>query len=253
MNLLDLFPLYVPHSSGSDSARAAIAFEAINRTLPELAVLAAGLVGPKGVQETKSFPATQGEFAAAEALRVHLDREGSDKGGFHLYHYVYGAILEDRAQVRAVCEIGLGTNNLDVVSNMGAHGRPGASHRAFRDYLPNAHIYGGDVDARVLFQEDRITTLHVDQTVEASLEQFFDAIPDNLDLIIDDGLHSPFANLLTLRCSLPKIKEGGWVVVEDVQANSLPVWQTVAAFLPDTYNSHLLAGRGGMLFAVQRV
>jgi hypothetical protein len=253
MNLLEMFPLYVPHSSGSDAARTAIALEAIARTLPELAALAGELKGTIGLRCVKSFPANPRDLAAAEALRTHLDSQGSDKAGFHLYHYVYGTILARREAVKAICEIGLGTNNTDVVSNMGEHGRPGASLRAFRDFLPNAAIYGGDVDRRVLFQEDRISTAYVDQTDEASLKEFFGALPDNLDLIIDDGLHSPFANLLTFRMALNKVRKGGWVVVEDVQNNSVPVWQIVTAFLPAPYIPYLLQGRGGMLFAVQRV
>lgn len=253
MRLLDAFPLYVPHSTGSEPALTAIAFEAINRTMPELAALATSLWGTPGVRATKSFPHSEAEFAAAEALRVHLDAQGSDKGGFHLYHYVYGTILANREAVRRVCEIGLGTTNPNVVSNMGKDGKPGASLRAFKEFLPNATIFGGDVDHRVLFQEDRIKTTWVDQTIEESVKAFFGALPDDMDLIIDDGLHSPYANLLTMRYALDKIEEGGWFVVEDIQTNTLPVWYTVAAMLPETYDRFLFSGRGGMLFAIQRV
>jgi hypothetical protein len=61
-------------------------------------------------------------------------------------------------------EIGLGTNNTDVVSNMGSEGVPDASLRAFRDYLPNARIYGAGIDKRILFEESRIKTYFADQT-----------------------------------------------------------------------------------------
>jgi hypothetical protein len=249
---LDSYPLYVPHSSGTDEMRAAICQEAIRRTLPELAALATELNGQLGMAETKACLVSDECAAAAEALRVHLDEQGSDKAGWHLYHYAYGRMLRDRAAIRAVCEIGLGTNNTDIVSNMGPQGRPGASLRAFRDFLPNAMIYGGDVDHRVLFQENRIVTTWVDQTVEESVKAFFGWLPDDMDLIIDDGLHSPYANLLTTRYALPKVKEGGWFVVEDVQSNSLPAWQAVASFLPRPFRPYLFQGRGGMLFAVNR-
>ena len=36
------------------------------------------------------------------------------------------------------------------------------------------------------------------------------------DLIIDDGLHSPLANLNTIEFGLSHVNIGGWVVVEDI-------------------------------------
>ena len=40
----------------------------------------------------------------------------------------------------------MGTNKPGLVSTMGASHTPGASLRAFRDYLPNAIVHGADVD-----------------------------------------------------------------------------------------------------------
>ena len=54
-----------------------------------------------------------------------------------------------------IFEVGLGTNNVDVPSNMGKDGKPGASLRAWRDYFPNA-----DIDTRILFKEDKIQTFY---------------------------------------------------------------------------------------------
>ncbi len=70
---------------------------------------------------------------------------------------------------------------------MGAGGVPGASLRAFRDYLPKATIIGADIDKRILFQDGRIQTYFVDQTDLRSLESLGENIPDFVDLIIDDG------------------------------------------------------------------
>jgi 23S rRNA U2552 (ribose-2'-O)-methylase RlmE/FtsJ len=104
----------------------------------------------------------------------------------------------------------MGSNNLDVVSNMGAGGRPGASLRAFRDFLPNAQIYGADIDDSILFQENRIKTFPVDQLNPEALSRLGELIPDNyFDLIIDDGLHAPDANVNTLSFALGKVAPGG--------------------------------------------
>jgi hypothetical protein len=87
----------------------------------------------------ESFPLPANE-AAATKLKALFDEHGSDKANVHGYHPLYAAILDDPSAALSVLEIGLGTNNTDVASNMGAAGRPGASVRAFRDFLPNAAI-----------------------------------------------------------------------------------------------------------------
>jgi hypothetical protein len=135
---------------------------------------------------------------------------------------------------------------------MGTAGVPGASLRAFREYLPNATIIGADVDRRILFQEDRIQTYFVDQTDLASLESLAMTVPDSIDLIIDDGLHSPNANLAVLAFGLKKLKNRGWLVIEDIAERAAPLWEVVGALLPDTFASQLLRAEGALVFAVQR-
>ena len=61
-------------------------------------------------------------------------------------------------------EVGLGSNNTELLSNMGSDGKPLASLRAWRDYFPNAQIYGADIDKDILTNEERIKTFFVDQT-----------------------------------------------------------------------------------------
>ncbi|MDB9839765.1 hypothetical protein OAC57_05685 [Planktomarina temperata] len=72
--------------------------------------------------------------------------------------------MREMREPRKIFEIGLGTNNVDIVSAMGTEGKPGASPRAFRDFWPEAQLIGADFDARILFSEDRIETYFVDQT-----------------------------------------------------------------------------------------
>jgi hypothetical protein len=135
---------------------------------------------------------------------------------------------------------------------MGATGVPGASLRAFREYLPGATIFGGDVDKRILFQDDRIRTYFVDQTDLASLASLGKNLPEAIDLIIDDGLHAPNANLAVLVFGLEKLNHNGWLVIEDIPERAIPFWEVVAALLPDRYASHLFRAEGALVFAVQR-
>jgi hypothetical protein len=253
--VIQALPTFAVSSAGAPDAIAPLTLQAAEQTVPLLARLAemAGHPGPVPAP-VQSFAGTPAARASAEKLKALLDHHGSDKAQPHDYHHLYGTILQQRDSISAVLEIGLGTNNVDVVSNMGPAGRPGASLRAFRDFLPNARIYGADVDRRILFREERIETFHVDQTDTAT----FDALSARLegvrfDLVIDDGLHAPNANLATLAFGLPKLTPGGVMVVEDIHPAHLPVWHVVFAMLPQGQYSHFLAhAHGGILVAIQR-
>jgi hypothetical protein len=135
--------------------------------------------------------------ADSEALSILFKNYGSDKSTKHNYHLAYSSILAQKKNLPIyIFEIGLGTNNIDVMSNMGTYGRPGASLRAFRDMYPEATVFGADIDKRILFSEERIATYFVDQTDMATLNELKNQFANiRFDLIIDDGLHNSHANL----------------------------------------------------------
>jgi hypothetical protein len=143
---------------------------------------------------------------AAGQLMVLFDKYRSDKSTFHSYHCLYGSILANPAEIKSLIESGLGTTDPAIVSNAGPRGKPGASLRAFRDFLPNAGIYGADLDEKVLFEDERIQYFlrcpNITRTLNALSEP-------NVDLVIDDGLHSPNANIATLIFAYKKLKRGG--------------------------------------------
>jgi len=149
-------------------------------------------------------------------LKQLFDAQGSDKASKHRYHLLYARALADLGVVRHMLEIGIGTNNPDVVSNMGEAGTPGASLRAWQMFLTQARIHGADIDRDILFDDDRIRCHWVDQLSIASLNQLASVIQAPLDLIIDDGLHSIQANLQTLQMALGCIRPQGWIFIEDI-------------------------------------
>ena len=247
LNVINTFPLYAPNSGGDYKDIADITIRSINQTIPLLTSLARLSTG-KNIKLTamQAFPTTREELQAADQLKKYLDKYGSDKANLHNYHKIYGRVLKSRDRIRGILEIGLGTDNPDVVSNMGPTGLPGASLRAFRDFLPNAQVYGADVDRGILFQEERIKTYYVDQTDDRSFDVLGKSIPSGLDLVIDDGLHSPDANIRTLLFALSKIKTDGWIIIEDISARAVAVWELVGALLPANYTSHLMTAAGFM-------
>jgi hypothetical protein len=192
-----------------------------------------------------------GDESSTGELGELFKRYGSDKSTLHDYHKVYGSILAaKRGEVLNILEIGLGSNNLDVPSNMGVWGKPGASLRAFRDWAPNAEIFGADVDRRILFEEPRIITFWVDQTDKDSLASLAARLEGRkFDLIIDDGLHLPHANFQTIKALFPLLAKDGTFVIEDIDAIHLPFWR-IAHQLLSGYRTTLIAAKGGFLFVV---
>jgi cephalosporin hydroxylase len=78
-------------------------------------------------------------------------------------------------------------------------------------------------------------------------------VSNDADLIIDDGLHSPNANIAVIRFALEKIKVGGWIVVEDILEEALPIWQVISALLPSNYRSTIIKCIGGYIFTIERL
>jgi len=254
LDITEAFPAFAPYSGGRHDDRSRLTISTINNTIPALRdLLRSTSAKIPAIQEIENFCRSDTERFSADLLKFYLDRYGSDKSTFHDYHYLYGHILTNRTEIRGILEIGLGTNNESIVSNMGVSGKPGASIRAFRDYCDHATVFGADLDRDILFQDERIETFFVDQTDPSSLDQLSSSTPDDLDLVIDDGLHSPDANINTVRFGLTKLRIGGWMVVEDIAPAAVPLWECVSALLPDRYERHLIQARGGMVFAIERL
>jgi len=152
-----------------------------------------------------------------------MTRHGSDKGsGHHNYTIFYSSLFDGKQlEIKSLFEIGLGTNNPDIAYNMGVNGKPGASLRGWKEYFPNALIYGADIDREVLFEEERIKTFYCDQTNPEIIKQLWNSFEEPFDVIIDDGLHEFKANKIFLENSLHKLKPGGYYIVEDLRACDL--------------------------------
>ena len=126
--------------------------------------------------------------------------------------------------------------------------------RAFRDFCSNAEVIGADIDKRILFKEDRIKTYYVDQTSNSSLNNLQDKFTNKFDLIIDDGLHSPDANINTLRVATTLIKKGGSIVIEDINFKAIDIWMTISNLLPSNiFKSQIIEAEGALLFLVQKI
>lgn len=173
----------------------------------------------------KKYPEIR--FSGATPLCDIMNEAGSDKGnGWHNYTKIYSSLFE-KMDVKHLLEMGIGTTSSSFEYNMGATGTPMASHRGWRKYFANATIYAADIDADVAKNEDRIYAYQCDQTNAASINNLWAQadIPEEFDVIIDDGLHEFEANTHFFENSIHKLKDGGIYVVEDVQSVKLGYWE----------------------------
>lgn len=172
------------------------------------------------------------------------DTYGSDKGQLralghpyswpsHTYTDYYSRLFgHSRQGVLKVFECGLGTNNPEIPSSMGVDGQPGASLRVWKDYFPNALVWGGDIDRESLFQEERISTHYINQLDAGSIREFWKAVAvTDFDFILDDGLHTFEAGSNLFTHSIEHLANSGIYVIEDV---SLPDLAKYKEFFQDT-------------------
>lgn len=99
----------------------------------------------------------------------------------------------------------------------------GASLKMWRDYFPNAHIYGLDVDDCTRYDEERVTTIVGDQANRTDLLRvIWKEIHPPLDLIVDDGGHTMEQQQVSLGALFQHVKPGGWYILEDLHTSFLP-------------------------------
>ena len=253
LNIRKSFPIFYPSSRGKSSDLAKLTIESINKTFPLIDLLLAGLDIDIPIISVEEFSMRSNSYQPAMELQVLFDQYGSDKASLHNYHLIYGTVLSEKHKIQNILEVGIGTNNTGVPSNMGKLGKPGASLRAFRDFCVNAEIYGADIDKQILFSEENITTFYIDQTDPKTFQQLKNNLPETFDLIIDDGLHAPYANIATLNFGLKIIKKNGWIIIEDIHPKSLSIWKVIFYLISENFEPFIIQTKSAFVFAAKRL
>jgi len=159
-----------------------------------------------------------------------MGRNQSDKGSqnittsWHNYTTFYYSIFKhlQNKSIR-LFELGLGTNNVNIPSNMGHEGVPGASLYGWREFFPNAQIFGADIDKNILFNTKNIRTFFCDQCDPSIIQNMWshEELNSYFDIIIDDGLHEFDANVCFFENSLHKLNVNGIFIIEDIHCEYL--------------------------------
>lgn len=179
---------------------------------------------------------------------------GSDKSTTHPYEDFYAKLICNmNFQVRNLLEIGIGSKNKQIPSNMGPTGNPGASLLSWSELFPKARIVGADIDEETLIFAENIYSYQLDQTDDSSWLNF-KALNTSLkfDLIIDDGLHSPSANLKTIKHSLSLLNDSGVIVIEDIPERSIAYWLILREIGIEGHQCDLFRAGNYFLFTISR-
>ncbi len=92
----------------------------------------------------------------------------------HSYTPIYYELLKGRRKsVKKVFEMGVFL---------------GASLRMWRDFFPNAQVYGGDIEPEQMFEEERVKTFVVDENDENQAVNLIKKLGD-IDLFVHDAIH----------------------------------------------------------------
>lgn len=103
-------------------------------------------------------------------------------------------------------------SEVTTLLEIGVHA--GGSLRMWEEYFPKAHVYG--IDVVDCFQDEgRIIFRQGNQSDVAFLEGLSDEVGE-WDIVIDDGLHRFPNQKVSFETLWPRIKKGGYYVIEDV-------------------------------------
>ena len=92
----------------------------------------------------------------------------------------------------------------------------GSSLKMWRDYFPNATIYGVDIDPRCkAYESDRIKIFIGSQNDVNFLNQLKEEIGE-IDVLIDDGSHITNHQITSFNVLYPAIKKSGFYIIEDL-------------------------------------
>jgi hypothetical protein len=150
-----------------------------------------------------------------------FNRMGSDKGTEsrggkgvpHCYAIDYFHLFQCfREEPLSFLEIGL-----DMPSARTGRPQDAPSLRAWREFFPQATIYGYDINDFSFFKQEGTFTFQGDQSSRADIRRFLDVFDKpQFRVILDDGSHASSHQQISLGALFPYVEPGGMYLIEDL-------------------------------------
>jgi len=138
----------------------------------------------------------------------------------HYYTPIYYEMFKDRRdKIRKVLEIGIGYPRVmgHVEKKTKKKYITGASLFMWREFFPNAQVFGADHTKSAMVKgEDRITTFVCDEHNKNDLEKLVEKTGSDIDIFIDDGAHDHTSQIFLAVNILPLLSKDVVYVIEDI-------------------------------------
>ena len=160
-------------------------------------------------------------------------KNGTDKApwGWGYTSTYFRWLAERRAEIKTILEVGVWK---------------GASLRTWRDFFPNAKIFGFEIDPGFeVVGEDRIKTFAIDgylaETYAGPIMQEIGAV----DFFVDDALHFEGPQVKLFGFVWPHIAPGGVYAIEECHNNSKQGVMAEIEKAPDVAQTELIYSKDG--------
>lgn len=164
----------------------------------------------------------------------------------HSYTPFYYKLLNGRRKsIKKVLEMGIG-----YYSRNRHHLLRGASLYMWREFFPNAQIYGADICPETIFQDERIKTYLCDERKKEDLVKLIENTGSDIDLVVDDASHHVDDQIFASRTLLPLLQTHTIYIIEDVTHSKV-----IRQALGEEYDYYLLEiprkWHGGMILVIK--
>jgi len=160
----------------------------------------------------------------------------------HQYTPFYYELFKDkRNDIKKVFEFGVG--NMRQYKHIPNY-KVGASLHMWRDFFPNAQVYGADNKPDSVFKTDRLETFLCDERYEEQVIKLIKKVGADIDIFIDDASHHVHDQRFLCETVMPLLKKDVIYIIEDTRryrmlAKQLPQYDCVGAeLLPNTRIKH---------------
>jgi hypothetical protein len=186
-----------------------------------------------GTADSASQPRVGKRRDSPNPLRDYFDRHAEGPGvqkWLHYFEIYHRHLAKFVGRDPVVVEIGVFS---------------GGSLPMWRQYFgPGCRVHGVDIDPECKAFEDDNVTIHIgDQADRALWNRFREAVP-RVDILIDDGGHSPEQQSVTLEEMLPHLRPGGVYICEDVHGSGNGFAEFACALVHALNAGHITAGTG---------
>lgn len=166
-----------------------------------------------------------------DKVKSHIN----DSNNNHRYDITYDEILYNkRDTVKNVLEIGIGLGD-HYYGRIKVYPlyKQGSSLMAWKEYFPNAIVYGWDIYKCEPINNPDIKTYCINATENNNIMNFFTNNPVKFDFILDDGSHRLEDQVKSFMLLYNYLEVGGIYLIEDVLSFNIDKFKALTCFPND--------------------